>query len=369
MNRTKIIAMYLPQYHRIPENDEFWGEGFTDWVTVKASKPLYDGHCQPRIPLGNNYYDLSRKEDIIWQANLAKAYGIYGFGVYHYWFNNEKNLLTKPAEIIRDSNDIDIPYLLAWDNANWKRSWSNVIGNSWAPVAEKPSDRKNSPEILIPYILGNESDWKNHYDYLHTHFENEKYIKIGNKPVFIVFQYSERILEMCTFWDTLAKEDGFDGVFVIFKNNRVAGIPDNSFVFNYEPLFSGWNKSLPYYTRAINKMCRILKIEQGIKYYDYDKIWSVILKSALNSKRNNFFGAFVSYDDTPRRGSRGIVVKGASPSKFEVYLSQLISISDKQEKKFIFLTAWNEWGEGAYLEPDTLNHHKYLEALQSAILK
>ena len=174
MEKTKIIAMYLPQYHSIPENDEFWGKGFTDWVTVKKAKPLFKGHEQPKVPLDNNYYDLSLKENVKWQAKLAKEYGIYGFGVYHYWFNNEKNLLTKPAEIIRDNDDIPINYFLAWDNANWKRSWSNVEGNAWAPVADV--DNKG-PQILIEYILGEEKDWENHFNYLKLHFDSSKYIK------------------------------------------------------------------------------------------------------------------------------------------------------------------------------------------------
>ena len=150
MNYTpQIIALYLPQYHRIPENDKFWGDGFTDWVTVKNAKSLFDGHQQPRVPLNDNYYDLSLKENVAWQAQLAKEYGIDGFGVYHYWFNNEQNLLTKPAEIIRDNDDIDINYFFVWDNGNWIRSWSNVAGNDWAPIAEKKDQgRRSVPSVL-----------------------------------------------------------------------------------------------------------------------------------------------------------------------------------------------------------------------------
>ena len=136
MSNPKVFAMYLPQYHCIPENDEFWGKGFTDWVTVKKAKPLYKGHTQPRVPLNDNYYDLSQVDSVEWQAKLANEYGIYGFGVYHYWFNNEKNLLTRPAEILRDSKNGYVKYFFSWDNANWKRSWSNVKGNDWVVSAD-----------------------------------------------------------------------------------------------------------------------------------------------------------------------------------------------------------------------------------------
>src|SRR5574344_1717654 len=118
--KPKIFAMYLPQYHCIPENDEFWGKGFTDWETVKSAKSLYKNHYQPRILLNNKYYDLSKSEIVKWQAKLAHDNGIYGFGVYHYWFNNDKNLLTAPAEILPDN--CDIKYFFSWDNTNWKRS-------------------------------------------------------------------------------------------------------------------------------------------------------------------------------------------------------------------------------------------------------
>ena len=179
MRKTKLIAMYLPQYHQIQENDEFWGEGFTDWITVRNAKPLFEGHDQPKVPLNNNYYDLSFRENVEWQAKLAKQYGIYGFGIYHYWFNNEKNLLTKPAQIIQENKDIDIKYFYAWDNISWKRSWSNVkeSGNAWAPAIEKQKGINSGPCILIPYLIGGEADWKNHYNYLKPYFKDSRYIK------------------------------------------------------------------------------------------------------------------------------------------------------------------------------------------------
>ena len=171
--KTKLLTWYLPQYHSIPENNEFWGEGFTDWVTVRNAKPLYRGHQQPRIPLDHNYYDLSIRNDVAWQARIAKEHGIYGFGIYHYWFNNEKNLLTKPAEIIRDDKDIDINYFFAWDNASWVRSWSALSGNAWAPVADQKYN-KNGRTVLIPYILGKENDWENHFNHLIDYFNDSR---------------------------------------------------------------------------------------------------------------------------------------------------------------------------------------------------
>ncbi len=377
-SKTKVFAMYLPQYHCIPENDQFWGKGFTDWVTVKKATPFYKGHIQPRIPLNNNYYDLSKEENVLWQAQLAAEYGIYGFGVYHYWFNNEKNILTRPAEILRDSKKISIKYFFSWDNANWKRSWSNVIGNDWAPIADNIDMQKKGPQILIPYILGNEPDWRNHYDYVRTHFQSPNYEKYNNMPLFSIIMFSNDILKMCECWNKWAKEDGYNGICFIFQNipSQVI-LPENSFIYNYEPHYIGWIhpsmriKSKTFVQKAINKCSRLINKnhKRGIIYFNYDNIWHDLLKLITCEKQKNIIhGAFVGYDDSPRRGKDGSkIVKGGTPQKFEIYFRQFYKTICSQNKPYIFLTAWNEWGEGAYLEPDTQNKFAYLTAIKNII--
>lgn len=364
--KTKLIAWYLPQYHSIPENDEFWGKGFTDWLTVQKAQPLFKGHQQPRIPLNNNYYDLSIKENVAWQAKLAKEYGIYGFGIYHYWFNNEKNLLTRPLEIIYNNNEIDINYFLAWDNANWKRSWSIVEGNAWAPIIEKGESKSSNNGILIPYIIGNESDWRNHYNHIVRYFKDRRYIKIDNKPVFTILQYDETIEKMSQYWDKLAQKDGFQGIHFIYKNKRWFDWSEKNLRFNYEPHFDGWlNPTM--WERKFEKLRRMLHLSLQKRYYNYDTIWKSILETAPKTSSNVYLGAFVDYDDSPRRSLRGKIIKGSTPEKFKKYLSKLIDISEKQGKDFIFITAWNEWGEGAYLEPDTIHNFDYLKAIKNTI--
>lgn len=363
----KIIAMYLPQFHSIPENDEFWGKGFTDWVTVKKAKPLFEGHDQPRIPLNDNYYDLSLKESVEWQCKLAADYGIYGFGVYHYWFNDEKNLLTKPAEIMRDSKTIKTKYFFTWDNCSWVRSWSNVSGNDWSPLADQ-EQKKGGPKVLLQYVVGNEDSWIKHYDYVKSHFDSPNYLKIGNRPVFAIINYSEDIGKMADCWNKMAKEDGYDGVYFIFKYRLFADFPDGANLYNYEPHFSAWG-NIGTITRVKNAIVRRLKIEKDIYFYNYDKVWKSLLENARKHTESNFYhGAFVCYDDTPRRGrNRSRVVLGCTPIKFEKYLRKLFLISKEQNKEFIFLTAWNEWSEGTYLEPDEHNSYSYLKAVKKAI--
>lgn len=365
--KTKIIAMYLPQFHEIPENNEFWGKGFTDWVTVKKATPLYEGHDQPKIPLCNNYYDLSKKENVKWQAELAKQYGVYGFGIYHYWFNSNQNILTKPAQIILENKEIDINYFYIWDNGNWARSWSNIPGNDWAPSFEEKKEKtQKGKAVLIPYILGKETDWIKHFNYLLPYFKDCRHIKINNCPIFGIYNYSKELEPMMKCWNRLAKENGFNGIHFIFNHVFDLHVPKSYHQYFYEPLHSSWRNRL-----SVRKIAYKIMQMIGLNFlevYSYDGVWRNILRSAKHVKSNNIFlGAFAAYDDTPRRGKRGKLIKGATPAKFHKYMRKLIKISQAQNKEYIFLTAWNEWGEGAYLEPDMSNKYDYLNALKSAI--
>lgn len=361
---VKILAMYLPQYHVIPENSKFWGEGFTDWVSVRKATPLYEGHEQPVVPL-NGYYDLSQKESIAWQIDLAKKYGVYGFGIYHYWFSEGNVLLTKPAELILENKDLDIPFFFAWDNANWRRTWSKFRGNAWAPLADagqkKPATEEAS--ILMKYELGGEKEWEIHFNYLLPYFKDERYIKVDGKPLFEIFNYSSKVYEMHHYWDKLAKQHGFAGIEMLYKKSPLYELPPEVTNFCYEPQYSGWSNKFKMYAYKALSLMNLNKF--GPLKYSYDAVWKKLLKNArTRANANEWHGAFVGYDDTPRRGKQGRIVAGATPEKFGKYLAELKKICNQQGKEYILLTAWNEWGEGAKLEPDTLTRYKYLEEIQ-----
>lgn len=365
---VKIVAMYLPQYHVIPENSQFWGEGFTDWVTVKKATPLFEGHVQPFEPYEENYYDLSEKKNIQWQIDSAKKYGVYGLGIYHYWFSNDKVLLTKPAEIILASKDLDIPFFFAWDNANWRRSWSRFRGNAWAPLEDKKqSAGGEESSLLIKYELGERPDWKKHFDFLLPYFSDGRYVKVDGKPLFEIFNFSEKIYEMAAYWDALAKENGLKGMHIIYKKSQLYTLPEGVCNFCYEPQYTGWGAA---YKQYIFKGLSILGLAKSGPYiYSYDRVWKCILSNAKKrSDAQDWHGAFVAYDDTPRRGKQGRIVEGSSPEKFAKYLGQLVSICKEQGKEYILLTAWNEWGEGATLEPSKAYKFKYLEAVRKVIM-
>lgn len=368
MGKIKIIANYLPQFHVTRENSQWWGEGYTDWEAVKKATPVYEGQIQPREPYNNYYYDLSQKESLKWQAELASEYGIYGFGIYHYWFNSDTNILSKPAEILLDNKDIDINYLFIWDNATWKRTWSNVKGyaNDWVHTNED-SDGTNG--VLAELSYGCEVDWKKHFDYLLPFFKDDRYIKINNKPVFTFFnQYNdtEKIQAMISYWNKLAIQSGFEGVYVI---GRYDGSDKSTldYEYTYEPSYSAFlNKTIA--EKIKNKFkTKILKMK-GIDYYQYDKVWGSIIEFAKKSAgKKIYYGGICAYDDTPRRGKNAKIILNSTPEKFRKYLKSLTDISLSQGKEYLFLTAWNEWGEGAYLEPDVENEFKYLEAVRAVV--
>jgi len=364
---VKIIANYLPQFHIIPENNKWWGKGFTDWMAVKKTKPLYNGHIQPRIPLNNHYYHLDDVNEIRWQARLARKYGVYGFGIYHYWFSSEMKLLEKPAELIRDNPDIDINYLFLWDNTSWTRTWSKErLMNDWAPDydGDVSEEELQSGGVLAKLVYGTEEDWKKHFDYLLTFFRDRRYIKIDNKPLFGIFQPHNQfniIKKMVEYWDMLAKQNGFSGIICMTKDNwRNESL---EYRIRYSPF------SPNYFMDALNNKVNtvISKKMKSTRFANYDRHWRKILKDAKKADDKTFLSGFVDFDDTPRRGKIARIMKGASPEKFETYLKKLLQISQKQNKEYVFVTAWNEWGEGAYLEPDENNGYAYLEALKAAL--
>lgn len=367
IKEVKLIANYLPQFHVIPENSRWWGEGYTDWVGVRQAKPQYKGHHQPRIPLNKNYYSLDNPETLQWQANLASKYGVYGFGIYHYWFSSEMQLLEKPAEILLAHPEIDIHFMFIWDNSSWSRTWSrkgNV--NDWAPKFDKPSKTIKESGVLAELRYGTEADWKKHFDYLLPFFRDERYIKLDGKPMFAFFQPKndfELQKRMVDYWEQLALEAGLPGLICLSKDNA------HGLRFDYQMRYSPFSPNT-FWEGVKNKLDYLwTKHRQKIRFADYDAQWHSILSDARHADARTFLSGFVSFDDTPRRERKARIVRGSSPEKFESYLTELLKISREQGKEYIFVTAWNEWGEGAYLEPDEWHGYAWLEAVKHALIK
>lgn len=369
----KVIPVYLPQFHRIPENDKWWGEGFTEWVNVKNARPLFDGHYQPRVPLNHNYYDLSDLETLRWQCRIAKKHGIYGFAMYHYWFNGHL-LLEKPMEMLRDNKDIDINYCISWANHDWNDSWKASAG---------------SVRTLIAHDFDDEDDWVNHFNYMLSFFKDPRYIKEEGMPLLIIYvpQLIKKINKMLDLWTEMARKAGFPGIKYVYQS--VTACMDYSwdrsrfsygiqFHPGYVQYMTGnlwkrlWFSSVVKYSRRIKF---ILGIKRGlapqerkqVKKVDYDSDWKKILD--LKPENESMLpSAVVDWDNTPRKKEAGWCYTGQSAEKFKYYFSQLV---DKAKRDYhtdkIFVFAWNEWAEGGYLEPDEKNGYAYLEAIRDCI--
>lgn len=358
----KLITYYLPQYHEIQENNEWWGKGFTEWVNVKNSKPQFNGHNQPRVPLNENYYNLTYAKDLKWQAELAKKYGVYGFCYYHYWFEG-RMLLEKPAEIMLKDKSIDIPFCFSWANHTWRRTWAN-----------------KEKTVLLEQSYGDKDDWEKHFYYFLPFFKDDRYIRNNDKPMLVIYNPSaiSRLKEMIKLWDDLAKSNGLKGISYVYQENNYASNVNNEldlfeYGIEYQPsrAFEELNsRPSTFIKRSSNRLADVLPFLRGkwsTLTYDYDHVWNCILhQKPINEK--SIPGAFVDWDDSPRRKNRGSVCVGVSPEKFKKYLSTQIQRAKKVYKKdMIFVFAWNEWGESGYLEPDEKNEYKMLEAVKEAL--
>lgn len=371
-DKTKIIAFYLPQYHTIPENDKWWGKGFTEWTNVKKAKPLFTGHDQPRVPLNNDYYNLLDDDVKVWQANLAKKYGVFGFCYYHYWFKDGKQLLEKPAEQMLNNQNVDLPFCFCWANENWSRNWDG--GNQ---------------EIIMEQNYGNQQDWELHFQYLLKFFKDDRYITVDGKPLFVIYKPDliADLYQMVNYFKSRAKQEGFPGVCFAFQfPTYFSDIFYRDDIFDYmiefEPVFSRSNvqRSQSKKVEVMRKIFGENFISQyrkckGIKGYNYnkprylsmffyDEAWDNILNQQWNKKI--IPGTFIDWDNTPRN-KHGAMYTGFTIEKFEKNMSLLIKKSRENNKNMIFINAWNEWGEGAYLEPDEKYGYKKLEAIKKAL--
>lgn len=373
----KAIAFYLPQFHTIPENDNAYGKGFTEWTNTKKAKPLFEGHYQPRTPLGQNYYCLLDEDVMEKQARLAQEHGIYGFCYYHYWFKNGKKLLEKPLELMLHNTKVDIPFCLCWANENWSKRWDG--GNN---------------EVIVEQDYGDLEDLNNHVDYLCEFFKDPRYIKENDTPILLIYK-PELIPDIRVVVNSIRKrvqQNGFRDVKLIVQYPKFYFDRANLKLFDayvqFEPRFiqdyesdlqrsaikkklksTMLNVGLSNFVDTIERKLgerAVANGKSGLTIRDYDEDWKRILEYPVTDRRM-IAGAFVDWDNTPRN-KNGLCYIGASPEKFERYMTQLVKkVDEEYESKFVFINAWNEWAEGAYLEPDEKNKFGYLEALKRVL--
>ena len=346
----KIFAFFLPQFHSIPENNEWWGENFTEWTNVKNAKPLFKGH-KTIAPLNSYYYNLLDESTVKWQNDLIHEYGIDGFAYYHYYFEG-KLLLEKPAENLLKNKSIDQKFFFCWANHSWIRSW------------------EGKQTILVEQTYGGEESWEKHFLYLLPFFKDDRYEKKDNKPLFMLFSpFFKGKNEMMAYFDKRCREEGFNGIAVIdsvmnlyseqyleYSKNPQSPL---EYTLYREPgfaitLYDHKHRFIHFLRRIKAILNKKFHLTKYIMTYDGDKICQESLKKEMNPK-NELRSLFFEWDNTPRHKTRGQIINPISKKTFE-------QIMDKSaEQDYLFVNAWNEWCEGMVLEPTDKNGYKYLE--------
>lgn len=350
---VKIVAFYLPQFHTFPENDRWWGEGFTEWTNVKNADSLYTGHNQPRVPLNEDYYSLLEEGTMQRQMKMAREYGIYGFCYYHYWFDG-KLLLEKPLERMLKSED-KIPFCLCWANEPWTRAW------------------EGKSEVLMGQRYGDEGDWEEHFQYLLPYFSDPYYMKEDLKPILVLYRTNNipDCSRMIDYWNLRCIEEGFGGIYIVEEKNgfqKEAACGNSDAVLEFEPMYT-LKHGRSVVGRAIDKAAAGLFntcTGNHLLIYSYDRIWRRIVRRKRKEEAGKklFCGGFVDWDNTPRKGEYGLVIRGATPEKFAYYMERQLAAARKMGSDYVFINAWNEWGEGTYLEPDSVHGFQYLERIR-----
>lgn len=355
-NKVRVIAFYLPQFHPIPENNKWWGKGFTEWTNVGKAKPLFRGHYQPRVPADLGYYDLRVPETRQAQADLAKEYGIEGFLYWHYWFGNGKRLLERPFDEVLKSGEPDFPFCLGWANHSWQ-------GISCGVKTKEP---------LIEQSYGGEEDYKRHFYDVLPAFKDKRYIQVDEKPLFYIHSplSSPEVKFFVKLWHKLALMNGLKGItFVGNTANDEESIKEVlsfcSFV-NVDTLFDFKKYAFSFGDKVKNKILReIFKVGN---VHEYKSAMKYFYSKKVN-KEHYFPTIIPGWDHTPRTGSVGNVLNNSTPEYFQEHVRTVLKEVENKEfdKRVVFLKSWNEWAEGNYIEPDIRFGHQFLKALKNAI--
>ncbi len=367
----KVIAFYLPQYHPTKHNNEWWGEGFTEWTNVAKAKKYFRGHYQPKIPADLGFYDLRLPEVREKQVDLAKKAGVDGFCYYHYWFGNCQRELERPFEEVLKNGKPDFPFCLCWANETWSKKFWNREGN----VAGR--------KILIEQTYPGDIDFKKHFDSVLPAFKDERYIKIDNKPVFMIYKplNFENIKRFIDLWNLWAKENGFSGIYFIgysldirLEYNKIKECGFESVCSCRLGEISSIFKADDYFIKklfcfALNRVRWI--ITRSPRCYNYKKIFHKLIGNEEIVKEDVFPCIVPNWDHTPRSGSKGYLLTNSTPDLFQKHCEDVFSkiSSKKEENQIVFLKSWNEWGEGNYMEPDLKYGHGFIEALKNALTK
>lgn len=365
--KFRFLAYYLPQFHPVKENDEWWGKGFTEWTNVTKAVPLFKGHYQPRFPADLGYYDLRVPEIKEAQATMAKAHGVEGFIYYHYWFGNGKKILEYPLQEILRTGKPDFPFCVCWANESWKGAWFGT------------SQNKTLVEQSYPGI----EDYREHFYYLLPAFKDSRYIKVNGKPVFFLYlPLSLPDVKVFTnLFNELAIKEGLPGIYFIASRVPLEWHPAeygfDAVVGTTEHIKQNISRDNRRHgkvkKRIFNKMNRLIPshfpvLKDGPGVFEYKDVVEYF-KEDIQVDYDYYPLVIPNWDNTPRAGHQGTVYNNCTP---ELFYEMLQNAAEKvshlpPERRFIIVKSWNEWAEGNYLEPDTVYGYKYLEQIKKCI--
>lgn len=345
--RARLIAFHLPQFHPTPENDAWWGKGFTEWTNVAKARPLFPGHYQPRLPADLGFYDLRLPEARAAQAELAREYGIEGFCYYHYWFGGRR-MLERPVNAILASGEPDFPFCLCWANHSWSTVWQGTA------------------DSLIEQTYPGWDDHTAHFEWLLNAFRDPRYIKVNGKPLFVIYKPDDipNVREVTSFWRQSAIKAGLPGLHLVGISHR-----DDTWDPRQRGLDASTMQVLPRRNGRIPRRYLWTKLKllfrgnrHELSIYDYEEVLPILLRS--NSVDwPDYPLVLPNWDNTPRSGMRGLVLHNSTPELFRRHLREAIRRvqTRPRDEQVVFIKAWNEWAEGNYLEPDVRFGRSYLK--------
>ena len=377
--KPRIIALYLPQFHPIPENDKWWGKGFTEWNNVVKAKPLFKGHYQPHLPADLGFYDLRLPEVRQQQADLAREAGIEGFCYYHYWFGNGKQLLERPFNEVLASGKPDFPFCICWANHDW-------TNKTWV------KDKSTHRDSMIMKMEYSKEDHVAHFNALLPAFKDKRYITVDGKPLFAIYQPKAipDVEKFIALWQKMALENGLPGIHFVgysvnssgrsVKGNKVSLWTTDEAAEHYKSVLDlGFDAVLSSGLSRAQSICKgklkmlfyfltknsVLPTSNICDYSDVMKHYYV----EEDAWENVYPTLLPQWDRTPRAGKGTNPLINATPEKFQKTIENALELIKNKapEHKILFLKAWNEWGEGDYVEPDDRFGHGWLDAIRKAL--
>jgi lipopolysaccharide biosynthesis protein len=363
MSNIKPIAIYLPQFHPIPENDLWWGKGFTEWTNVTKAKPRFEGHYQPHLPADLGFYDLRLEETRIAQEALAQQYGVYGFCYYHYWFNG-KRVLNEPIDRKMQNPKEDLPFLLCWANENWTRAWDGSL-----------------QDVLLEQNYS-EADDREHIRFLLSYFKDDRYIRVKNKPFFIFYKpdlFPDMASTIAIFREEAAKEgvELYLGCFerwIGWDKEKMLEF-DFDAIIEFQPLSNSMKKFInqlekrkqTIVKRIEDRLRRKFKLKRKVKNIDLKVDYKKFIDFDIKNNNTGVYpGVTPMWDNSSRRvGQNATMLLNSTPELFEYWYKNKTKPKNFEslDDSFVFINAWNEWAEGNHLEPCQKWGKSYLEAL------